>query len=212
MRLIVSFSKTGPARFISHLDLQRLWQRVLKIAGVQMQMSKGFNPHPKMRFALPLATGYESRGELLEISVLTPVTPGDLQVRLNAILPEGLLVVACQEAPENMPKLTAMVAGLGYELYFAKEPDMEKAERILAGNSIVEQKDKKFNIKDFLIYWHQDKKILQLRLHVQNQVTVRPELAAAHLFPESPLLRVIRTEFFTCFDGDLPVGLKSLDC
>ncbi len=65
------FSKTGRARYISHLDLMRTFQRVFLRAGIRLRHTEGFNPHPYMVFALPLPVGCESDCELLDFDLPT---------------------------------------------------------------------------------------------------------------------------------------------
>ena len=54
------FSKTGRARYISHLDLNRTMARVLRRAGIPLWYTEGFNKHPYITFAAPLSLGCES--------------------------------------------------------------------------------------------------------------------------------------------------------
>ena len=53
----ILFEKTGPAVYISHLDLVRTMQRIFVRSGVKVRHTEGFNPHPKMTFPLPLSVG-----------------------------------------------------------------------------------------------------------------------------------------------------------
>ena len=69
-RYVVKFYKEGVLRYISHLDLLRLFKRSFKRVDIKLQYSQGFNPHPKMSFAQPLSLGYDSRGEYLEIETV----------------------------------------------------------------------------------------------------------------------------------------------
>ena len=46
------FSKTGRAKYISHLDLMRTFQRAFARAGIQIKHTEGFNPHPFVSIAL----------------------------------------------------------------------------------------------------------------------------------------------------------------
>ena len=52
------FSKTGRAKYISHLDLMRTFQRAFFRSGIQIRHTEGFNPHPFVSIALPLSVGY----------------------------------------------------------------------------------------------------------------------------------------------------------
>ena len=46
-RYVLKFSKTGYMRYISHLDLLRLFKRMFRTGGIEIRYSQGFNPHPK---------------------------------------------------------------------------------------------------------------------------------------------------------------------
>lgn len=65
----IAFSKTGSLQYISHLDLQRTMKSALIRANAPIWYTEGFNPHPKMVFALPLSIGIESRCELLDVKL-----------------------------------------------------------------------------------------------------------------------------------------------
>ena len=51
------FRKVGNLQYISHLDLQKAMAKVLVRAKAPLWYSKGFNPHAKLIFALPLSVG-----------------------------------------------------------------------------------------------------------------------------------------------------------
>ncbi len=86
------FEKTGMARFISHLDLMRLFQRAFKRAGLPLTHTQGFNPRPSVSIALPLSLGAESHCELLDFDLEQPVPLEDIRDRLNAALIGGIHV------------------------------------------------------------------------------------------------------------------------
>ncbi len=64
------FSKTGRAKYISHLDLMRTFQRAFFRSGIQIRHTEGFNPHPFVSIALPLSVGYSSQCEILEFGLV----------------------------------------------------------------------------------------------------------------------------------------------
>ena len=69
-RYFMIFSKTGYIKYISHLDMLRLFKRAFKRTGIALEFSHGFNPHPKMGFAQPLSLGYTSLGEYIEFETV----------------------------------------------------------------------------------------------------------------------------------------------
>ena len=90
----IIFSKTGTAVWISHLDLMHTIQRAFSRAGIGIQYSNGFNPHPQMSIALPLNVGVESVCEILDISLLNDAS-AEL---LNSVLPSGIKVLDIYDA------------------------------------------------------------------------------------------------------------------
>lgn len=96
------FEKVDNARFISHLDLMRLFQRAFKRAGLPLTHTQGFNPRPSVSIALPLSLGAESHCELLDFDLESPVPLEDIRNRLNAALIDGIRV---REVYDNGAKI-----------------------------------------------------------------------------------------------------------
>lgn len=63
------FTKKGDARFVSHLDMNRMMTRLVRKAGLDIWYTEGFNPHPYMTFALPLPLGFEGLYEIMDIRI-----------------------------------------------------------------------------------------------------------------------------------------------
>jgi uncharacterized protein (DUF2344 family) len=128
MKLVVRFMKLGRMAFISHLDLQRALLRGLRSAGLAPAYSQGFNPHPKMSLALPLALGFESLCEWLEVELPADragrggqigadcgLNGAEVIMRLNKVLPEGIIVTEAQfvEAAYDAVSGKPMESGAG---------------------------------------------------------------------------------------------------
>ena len=84
------FSKKGFMRFISHLDLMRLFMRALRRAELPIKITEGFNPHPKLSFKGALKLGLESEREEAAIVLTEAVILEDFKNRLQRQLPEGI--------------------------------------------------------------------------------------------------------------------------
>lgn len=106
-RYAVKFTKNGFLKYTSHLDMLRLFKRIIKRADIRLKYSQGFNPHPKMGFAQPLSLGYESMCELLEIETSTDYMCEDIRERLSSRLPEGISVKAVRLLSDNGKSLAA---------------------------------------------------------------------------------------------------------
>lgn len=86
------FSKNGVMRFISHLDLMRLFSRAARRAELPLFISKGFNPHPKIKIKQALKLGIESNREEAEILLTKNIPLDEFCKRMNKQLPEGIRV------------------------------------------------------------------------------------------------------------------------
>lgn len=100
------FSKTGLAKYISHLDLMRTFQRAFQRADLIIKHTEGFNPHPFISILLPLSTGFSSECEILEFQLLDAIALDEVPVRLNAVLPEGITVERCYEDGRKAKEMT----------------------------------------------------------------------------------------------------------
>ena len=89
-KLNIDFSKKGQMRFISHLDLMRLFQRALRRAELPIAISKGFNPRPKVSVIPALKLGEESDSLSLTVKLDEWIKPSLFRERLQAELPEGI--------------------------------------------------------------------------------------------------------------------------
>jgi len=88
----LKFRKVGSLQYISHLDLQRTFQRVLARACLPVWYTKGFNPHPKMVFSTPLSVGAQSEYEFLDIRIDREMSPEEIMERMNRELTEELKI------------------------------------------------------------------------------------------------------------------------
>ena len=89
----IRFSKTGQAKYISHLDINRVFARTFARAGVKIWFTEGFNPHPYMSFSLPLSLGVESYCENVDVRITDDASFSEIKDRMNACLPDGIKVV-----------------------------------------------------------------------------------------------------------------------
>ena len=89
-KAIIYFSKTGLMRFISHLDLVRVFSRSLRRSELNLYFTKGFNPHPKISFKRALKLGEESLSEQAVIYLKEKVAPQEFKFKLNQQLPQGI--------------------------------------------------------------------------------------------------------------------------
>lgn len=115
-RYRVWFSKDGPARFLSHLDLVRTFERAVRRAGLPVAFSQGFNPHPRFSFAAPLPVGVAGEQEYLDIELEQNISPKEIFFRLSGVFPAGLQIKEVRPLEDNAPPLLAALEKAGYEV------------------------------------------------------------------------------------------------
>jgi len=86
------FSKTGPYKYFSHLDIISMMSRAIRRAGIKIKYSEGFNPKPKMSFGPPTSLGIESLAEYGDLILADDLEPGDFLIRLNDALYDRLKI------------------------------------------------------------------------------------------------------------------------
>ena len=107
-RYAIKFNKTGYIKYTSHLDLLRLFKRVMKRSGIKLKYSQGFNPHPKMSFAQPLSLGYESIGEILEIETAENLKCDEIKEKAGSIMPSGIEITDVVKLPDTGKTLASL--------------------------------------------------------------------------------------------------------
>lgn len=90
LKVRLRFAKRGDLRFVSHHDLMRCLERLLRRAVLPMAYSQGFNPRPKVVFPLPMGLGIEGRREVVELELAEPLAPSEVLDRLASVAPAGL--------------------------------------------------------------------------------------------------------------------------
>lgn len=97
MKIVSTFQKTGDMRFISHLDLMRLFQRALRRADLPVTITQGFSPHLKISIDRALKLGAQSLDEVLTVHMSKAVEPALFVRLLNKNLPEGVRIAKAEE-------------------------------------------------------------------------------------------------------------------
>lgn len=126
MKIRIKFSKYGAVKFIGHLDVMRYFQKAIRRAEIDIAYSEGFSPHQIMSFAAPLSVGHTSEGEYFDIEVNTFTGCEDIRKRLQAVMVDGIDVLAVRELTEKDGNAMASVAAASYLVSFRDESVLPK--------------------------------------------------------------------------------------
>ncbi len=204
-RLRIRFCRGQELKFISHLDILRLWQRALHRAEITVAYSEGFNPHPRISLAAPLPVGVTSQAELMGILCTQWVSPHFLTAAVNQQLPPGIEILQVYQVALTMPSLQSQVHYAEYkvEVEIEKEQKDKDIESALTGLLLMKQLpwqhqrntgtrnyDLRALIDDlWLIDGHSGYCTLGMRLRCDNSGSGRPEQVTTALgFTRHPQL------------------------
>jgi radical SAM-linked protein len=104
LRYRVRFSKGGLLRWTSHRDLARLWERLVRRAQLQLSMTEGFHPKPRIGFPSALALGVSGIDEVVELDLAERLSAAELLRRLTHDDQPGLEIKSVQLLPEGSGK------------------------------------------------------------------------------------------------------------
>ncbi|MGD9039724.1 MAG: TIGR03936 family radical SAM-associated protein, partial [Desulfobacteraceae bacterium] len=93
----MTFSKTEHARYLSHLEMRRLFIRAFKRAGLNLIYSKGFHPLPKLSFASALPVGTESIHETIDFELYETMSIASTKEEISRQLPRGIKVIDVED-------------------------------------------------------------------------------------------------------------------
>jgi len=190
------FTKRDAARFIGHLDLQSLFQKAFKRAGLPIAYSEGFNPHQLLSFAAPLPLGTSGDNEILEVFTLEQMPPDAVINRLNPQLPAGISVLRVCEISSTGKGAAALAQAATYRITFVRDNQfalaLEDAVKNTMSSTIIEieKKTKKglamTDIRPDILKLETncdaDKTYLMATLSTGSTRNLKPDVLVAHLF------------------------------
>lgn len=128
-RLRLKFSRGEELKYISHLDLMRCWERILRRASIPIAYSEGFNPHPRLSLAAPLPIGVTSDGELMDVFLERWRSPEVFMRQVVPQLPPGLDLLEVEEVSLPLPSLQSQLRGIEYRVEVETTQGREEIER-----------------------------------------------------------------------------------
>ncbi|WP_034465737.1 TIGR03936 family radical SAM-associated protein [Butyrivibrio proteoclasticus] len=187
-KLRVKFTKTGPIKFIGHLDVMRYFQKAIRRAEIDIKYSEGFSPHQVISFAQPLSVGATSEGEYMDMSVNSMESSKDIKNRLSSVCNEGIDILAVTELPENEDKAMTLTYAAKYRVKIREslKPDFDwvsEFEKYLENKTLPAMKktksgEKEIDMKPMIFdcsFDHKGESVVLL-LSMSSMATLKPAL------------------------------------
>jgi len=202
-RLRVKLSRGEEIKFISHLDIMRLWERALCRAQIPLAYSEGFSPHPRLSLAAPLPVGVTSEAEFMDVFVLKLVSPHWFATAVSQQLPPGIEILGVYQIALSMPSLQSQVRSAEYRVEVETERKPRDIESVISSLLSLEhlpwhhQRDtgrRNYDLRAlidalWLIDWRQPYCTIGMRLRCDSSGSGRPEQVASALgftrYPQS---------------------------
>lgn len=195
------FEKKDTAIYMSHLDLMRCMTRALTRGEIPVKYTEGFNPHPYLVFAAPLALGISGQKEYFEIKITQEMDFEEMKDRLNNALPAGLTVRGVTEGARDFNDIESAT----YDL-FVEGKTLNDWETFLSADTIPTEKKTKrgletIDLKGEILGWTgenvENGVLLHLHLPCGNRRNLSPLLVVKTFSPdETTYYTATRTEFF----------------
>ena len=132
-RLRSRFRRGEEIKFISHLDIMRLWERAFRRANIPLVYSEGFNPRPRISLAAPLSVGVTGESELMDVFVTGKVSPHWFTASVNQQLPSGIEILEVYPMAPGLPSLQSQVRYAEYKVEVATEKGLKFIEEAISG-------------------------------------------------------------------------------
>jgi radical SAM family uncharacterized protein/radical SAM-linked protein len=113
-RLRVWFGKQGNMALVSHLDLIRLFDRVVRRAGLPIAFTGGFHPMPRISVATALALGATSSGEIADFELTVPVNIDTFREQLVREMPTDIPIYNVEQIDLKTPAATQLLETAEY--------------------------------------------------------------------------------------------------
>ncbi|MCO4745625.1 MAG: TIGR03960 family B12-binding radical SAM protein [Proteobacteria bacterium] len=179
-RLWFRIARTGPARFLSHLEAMNAWIRSLRRVGAPLAYSQGFHPHPKIAFSSATPSGQETVGDYMDITLKERLDAAELLSTLRETLPEGFDVLAVTEVERKAPSLMGLNDGGDYTLFFEgvdRDALKDRLDALLAEGELLVSRRSKTRKSS------KTRGRYRRRTPVQIEVDIRPMVVTASLRP-----------------------------
>jgi radical SAM-linked protein len=182
------------ARFLSHHDLMRFFERGIRRAGLPVKMSQGYNPRPRFSIAAALGVGVAAEHEILDIEFDEQINPEVVRKRLSETMIPGIEITDARYARGK----SARVTGARYHIRLPEDTSVSEhnAKRLLDREDIVverksKKKNKRIDIRPYILSIEilDSGSAVSLRLQVTDRGTARPEEVVAELLGEPEMDR-----------------------
>ena len=203
-RIRITYSRTEPLRYTGNLDMQKVWERYLRRAGVQVAYTNGFHPQAKIQQACPLPLGFLGNNEIVDIWVDGPDNLIDtLGPALSSTRQPGIEIKQIEWVDLTSPAMATRVHSAQYKVVLFDPHDPveigQQIETLRQRSSILrERRGKQYDLRplveDIELQEQPEGLTIRMQLAARDSATGRPEEVLSEIGVDPHAARYIRTE------------------
>ena len=203
-RLRVLYTKGTSLRFTGHLDMQRLWERLLRRSGLPVRYSQGYHPRARLNLASALPLGFISEAELLDFWMDESRPVDEVEASLTKSAPPGLEIKEVIKVSLQEDALQVQMSASEFMVSFfdpqEKSTLQNQIHSLLSEEEIMRKRRKKvYDLKPLIM----DMEVVELeinnpglwmRLRAEEGATGRPDEVLDEMGFENTAYLVCRTK------------------
>jgi radical SAM-linked protein len=209
IRIRIFYKKINDLIYTGSLDVQKIWERSFRRAGLPIAYSEGFHPQARIQQATPLPLGFWGENEIVDIWFESLLTEEVLKV-LKRCVPSGIEIIRIEEVDLRAPALQSIVTAAEYLILIPLSKEnkdaIDKINKLLKRSELlITKKGKIINLKKLIesivITSIEDQKTIEIRMRLKllPGATGRPEdvLRAININPSE--VNIIRKNLIFSF-------------
>lgn len=184
-RIRVQYTKGHGLRFTGHLDLQRIWERLLRRSELPLRYSQGYHPRARINLASALPLGCISESELLDFWMEKPLPPGEILSRLSSASIPDIEFQSVRIVDLREKSLQSQLYASEFEVQFFDPQNLkilqDKISESLAREAIIRtRRNKTYDLLPLILNLeivsrHAGEIGLKMRLKAEQGATGRPD-------------------------------------
>ena len=194
----IKYGRFESVKYISHLDMLKLFSRAARRCDLPVAYSEGFNPHPLFVFGMPIPVGTTSEAEYVDITMTCEILPEEIVQRLNGAMPEAVRILDAVELPEHAPNIMKSIVASRYRVTAAlpSEDINQILEEALKTEPLIVEKRTKSgarptDVRPMIFNISIEGEHIIVTTAAGNENNLRPELALSALAGHSVTVRQI---------------------
>lgn len=202
IRCRITYQKTEPLRYTGNLDMQKIWERFVRRAGLPVAYSQGFHPQARIQQACPLPLGFLSCKDQLDLFLDDDsITVSQVARQLDSAPYPGIKVTDVQLVELSSPSLASRIVSAEYRVEFLDPINREalsaKVNFLLTSPELPRtRRDKSYDLRPLIERLEVeagDAPILLMQLSARQSATGRPDEVVAALGLDPFSARYTRT-------------------